>query len=209
MNFPSHIIKSLGACALAAFSGMAGAQSVDILAGFDFESPTFVANSFFTVVNHTSSDLTQVVFTAVGDGSSGTSEVATWQWIGANSTIAAGQNLTAYFTSDATEVSGTGLGFTPDYEFTIAGNDQTYSFSALLNGQTITATFSPATNASGTFVAFLGNNSDGDPAAASVIGTMASIAVSAVPEPQSWALMLAGLVGLGWRSKARTLQRQT
>lgn len=169
--------------------------TISVIAGYDYASPTYVGNTFFEVVNNTASALTSISFTAVGDGAAGTSDTALWTWSGLS--IAAGSTATLYFGDSTTTVTGTGYGFTSDYQFTLAGNDQTYQLSGTENGQTYTITFSPTANATGGFVAFLGNDASGDSLPSDVSATVGSLAVSAVPEPATWALALIGIAALG------------
>jgi len=101
-------------------------------------------------------------------------------------------------------VSGSGYGFSSNYGWTYAGNDQTYGFSALVDGvATISATFSPvATSAS---ASFLGNDTHGDYLPSAVSVQVASIAISAVPEPSVGLMFgfgVAVLVGSGCKRRA-------
>ena len=87
-------------------------------------------------------------------------------------------------------------------------------FSALQNGQAVTATFSPTTNASGGFVGFegydaRGNASDGEfnvTTLATIPATVAPHGLPAVPEPSQFAGMglgLFSLAGLMLRARRR------
>jgi hypothetical protein len=171
----------LAASLAAAFAANANA-AVEITAGYD----GYYDSSFFSVFNNTSSNLTNVVFT----GTQGGGSAQQWSW----GNIAAGDTVGQDF-------NDTGA-FQYDYDDYYFGNDVTYTFSGSLNGQNVSLTFSPSSNASGGFVGFLGNDIDGYESDAQV-STYVGSAVSSVPEPASLGLMLAGLGLVGAAARRR------
>jgi hypothetical protein len=197
------LVPALLAGALTTWCAAAQASdTVDITAGYSYSSPDYLANSYFTVTNSSNASLGSISFSSVGDGNTGTSDAATWSWSGV--TLAAGQTVTLYFGDASTTVSGSGYGFSSNYGWTYAGNDQTYGFSALVDGvATISATFLPvATSAS---ASFLGNDTHGDYLPSAVSVQVASIAISAVPEPSVGLMFgfgVAVLVGSGCKRRA-------
>jgi len=84
------------------------------------------------------------------------------------------------------------------------------------SGAAITSYFTPSSNATGGFVGWEGLDPDGlsesiyDQHSGSLTGTLAVITLgtTGVPEPSTWAMMLAGFAGLGFagfRSRRRSL----
>jgi len=162
-------------------SGAALANGIDVIAGYD---GNMYDTSFFTLVNSTTSTFSNIVFTSSGDGGN-----ASWSW----ANLAAGSSATNYFYGSN--------GFQYDYDDYYYGNNQTYTLTGTLNGHTVTATFSPHSNATGGFVAFLGNDVNGSEYDANVSATVATI--SNVPEPETYAMLLAGLGLVGVIARRR------
>ena len=173
----TRLAASLAALALSAAG--AHATGVDVYAGYDDNYD----DSFFKVANTTSFDVTNLTFT----GTLG-SDVQTWSWgtVGANSTA------TNYF-------AGTGA-FQYDFDDYYQGA-ASYTVSGQVNGHAFSVDFTPATNASGQFVGFLGNDANGWETDAPAYGMVAHI--DPVPEPGTIGLMLAGLGMMGVVARRR------
>lgn len=91
--------------------------------------------------------------------------------------------------------------FTVDYDDFFFGS-ASYTISAIYNGHNVSATFSPESNASGGFVGFLGNDSNGFESDAQVNDTVVAT-LGGAPEPAAWALMISGfgLAGVSLRRR--------
>ena len=173
------LIVSLFAVVALAASVNASADTFigDIIAGADFPD-----DEYFKVENTSAYDLTNIVFT--GDGGNGFT--GTWNF----GTVAAGSSLYQLFP----DTSNTP--FQQDYDdFHVGGGDNLYTMTALWQGQTITASFSPNNNYTGQFAGFLGNFADGSEADWSNAYKVAVLYApgAPVPEADQYALMLAGL----------------
>ena len=139
-----------------------------------------------SVVNTSSFDLMHVVFTGTCNGA-----VDTWNWgtVGADST--------------ASNWFGNGSGaFAYDFDGVRQGS-ASYVMPGLLNGHSfpVSFSFSPEYNAAGTSIGFLGNDGSGHEFDNDAYGLVAR--VSAVPEPASVALMLAGVGRVGAARRRR------
>ena len=179
-----NVLKKLAmaTATMAVFSsGAVLANGIEVTAGYDGSA---YDTSYFTLANTSAWNFSNIVFTSVGDGGQ-----ASWSW----GDVGAGSSATNYFYG----VNG----FQYDYDDTYRGNNQTYTLTGTLNGHSVTATFSPASNASGGFVGFLGNDINGYESDANVSATVASI--QAVPEPETYAMMLAGLGLVGALARRR------
>ena len=93
--------------------------------------------------------------------------------------------------------------FQNDYDDYLSG-EASYTITALYNGNSVSATFTPSLNASGGFVGFLGNDSNGNESDADVPATVVASLSGAVPEPSTWAMMLFGVGGVGAMLRRRT-----
>lgn len=178
----SVLFKGFAAALLAGASLAAQASpstnAVDVLAGYDY---SFQDNSFFTIVNNSTYTLSNIVFSAVGEDGP-----VSMSWA---SSIVGGTSSTQFFNGGA----GYNGGFTTSYFRYYTENNQSYtlSFDVAGHGRFTTGAFSPTSNASGSFVGFLGNDVAGNAAFANASGFVAGIA--AVPEPAEWLMLLAGV----------------
>lgn len=200
LQLPGRAIRlaSLAGLTGCAFSSLAQAASgtVSIDAAYSYSAPDYLANTVFTVTNDSDGVLTDIAFSALGDGSTGSTDTATWTWSGVS--IAAGSSVSLAFGDASTSLAGSGWGFAVNYGYTYGGNDQAYSFSALLTSATgstmLSASFTPV--ATSNSASFLGNDASGDYLPSDVAGTVASIQVSSVPEPGAALLLALGGAGL-------------
>ena len=180
MNFMKKSVIVASTLAML-ISGAAHATGIDVTAGYDGNYD----DSYFMLTNTSASSFTNIVFTSNGDGGSDSLHF---------SDLGAGASATNYFNGSA--------GFTNDYDDSYGGNNQTYTLTGLLNGKSVTTTFSPTSNSSGGFVAFLGNDISGNEYDADVATQVASI--SAVPEPETYAMLLAGLGLMGFMTRRKS-----
>ena len=98
--------------------------------------------------------------------------------------------------------SSVGGPFSYDYDDYVGFGEATYTFSAMLGSNPISAVFSPTSNASGGFVGFLGNNAAGFETDATVELTLVGVAAGA-PEPATWAMMILGIGAVGFAMRRR------
>ena len=130
-----------------------------VYAGYDASAD----NSFVTITNTTGVAISNVILSGVGGVISsgvGSSAAAASHTIG---NMAAGQSITYYFNQSGALVS--------DFDDHFSGAAK-YTVSAVVNGGTVSTTFDPYTNASGGFVGFLGNASNGSETDNNVASTL-------------------------------------
>jgi hypothetical protein len=108
-------------------------------------------NTVFHFRNSTGQDFTDASITGNAISGSLQGQSATWSL----GTIGAGSSLDLPFDGSAGNI------FAEDFDDSFSG-EVVYTFNATWNGRQISVTFSPSNNASGSFVAFLGNGPDGN-----------------------------------------------
>jgi hypothetical protein len=160
-------------------------------------------NTTLTFTNTTGTPITNVVLSGLGVGGSINGATGT-QTIG---TIAGMSSVPFSFSA------GSGV-FANDPDDHIGGGTVQYTLTGQFNGQPITldvSPFSPATNATGGFVAFLGNDSSGNESDGTVNPVVVAHinGVTNVPEPTSLALFglttFAGSAYYRWRRREQVV----
>jgi hypothetical protein len=179
----------LATCAMAAalFASSAAEATTVVSAGYDGGAD----NSYFTVTTDVA--LTNLTFSGIGTSGSALSNALTGIWnlgaVGVGST-------TFYFSQFATV-------FQYDFDDYYSGSAK-YTATATTGSGILSGMFSPESNASGSFLGFLGNDASGNEWDASVDGRVA-VLTSAVPLPAALPLFAAALGAAGMVRRRRNM----
>lgn len=185
------------AAALAVAGPALAIPAVQIYAGY---SDNNYDSTIFSIVVNTAITNGQIAGVGISGSGNGQTGVMTL------GNLAAGTYSCVFNGGSCDAINGTstsfvtsGAPFANDYDDFYSG-DASYTFTA--NGLHA-PTFSGATNLTGTFVPFLGNDSSGNELDQEIGFTLLS-QTGAVPEPASWVLMIAGFGLIGGALRRRS-----